>query len=164
MCIRDSVYTIEVEPKGRGKYSGTLYINPDDFAIVRIDFKNIKPIYNLKLLGVFVNIYHRDGKIILSKYENDKYNLSYAKINFGQRVGFDRPIKLIEKNKNVKGRRKQNEISFKMDMVSDIKSIIELQVFESKKISKDKFENLKNKNDVMPEYLDEFITNFWEEF
>ena len=51
-----------------------------------------------------------------------------------------------------------------MDMVSDIKSTIELQVFESKKISKDKFENLKNKNDVMPEYLDEFITNFWEEF
>ena len=158
------MYTIEVEPKGRGKYSGTLYVNPDDFAIVRIDFKNIKPIYNLKLLGVFVNIYHRDGKMILSKYENDKYNLSYAKINFGQRVGFDRPIKLIEKNKNVKGRRKQNEISFKMDIVSDIKSTIELQVFESKKISKDKFENLKNKNDVMPEYLDEFITNFWEEF
>ena len=89
------MYTIEVEPKGRGKYSGTLYINPDDFAIVRIDFKNIKPIYNLKLLGVSVNIFHRDGKIILSKYENDKYNLSYAKINFGQRVGFDRPIKLI---------------------------------------------------------------------
>jgi len=160
----DLVYTIEVEPKGRGKYSGILYVNPDDFAIVRIDFKNIKPIYNLKLLGVFVNIYHRDGKMILSKYENDKYNLSYAKINFGQRVGFDRPIKLIEKNKNVKGRRKQNEISFKMDIVSDIKSTIELQVFESKKISKDKFENLKNKNDVMPEYLDEFITNFWEEF
>ena len=160
----DLVYTIEVKPKGRGKYSGTLYVNPDDFAIVRIDFKNIKPIYNLKLLGVFVNIYHRDGKMILSKYENDKYNLSYAKINFGQRVGFDRPIKLIEKNKNVKGRRKQNEISFKMDIVSDIKSTIELQVFESKKISKDKFENLKNKNDVMPEYLDEFITNFWEEF
>ena len=158
------MYTIEVKPKGRGKYSGTLYVNPDDFAIVRIDFKNIKPIYNLKLLGVFVNIYHRDGKMILSKYENDKYNLSYAKINFGQRVGFDRPIKLIEKNKNVKGRRKQNEISFKMDIVSDIKSTIELQVFESKKISKDKFENLKNKNDVMPEYLDEFITNFWEEF
>ena len=102
--------------------------------------------------------------MILSKYENDKYNLSYAKVNFGQKVGFDRPIKLIEKNKNVKGRRKQNEISFKMDIVSDIKSTIELQAFESKKISKDKFENLKNKNDVMPEYLDEFITNFWEEF
>ena len=160
----DLVYKMEANPKGRGKYSGVLYINPDDYAIVRIDFRNIKPVYNIKLLGVFVNIYQRDGKMILSKYDNEKYSLSYAKINFGQRAGFDRPIKLIEKNKNVKGRRKQNEISFRMDLIFDEKSITELQVFESKKISESEFENIKNKNDVTPDYLEEFTTNFWEEF
>ena len=160
----DLVYIIEAAPKGRGKYSGTLYINPDDFAIVRLDFKNIKTVYNIKLLGVFVNIYQRDGKMILSKYENEKYGLSYAKINFGQRVGFDRPIKLIEKNKNVKGRRKQNEISFRMDLIFDEKSSTELQIFESKKITKTEFDNIEGKNDVMPEYSEEFTTNFWEEF
>ena len=160
----DLVYIIEATPKGRGKYSGILYINTDDFAVVRIDFKNIKPVYNIKLLGVFVNIYLRDGKMILSKFENKKYSLSYFKINSGRRVGFDRPLKLIEKNKNVKGRRKQNQISFRMDIVSDEKTITELQVFESKKISKDEFENLKNKNQVLPEYSEEFTSNFWEEF
>ena len=160
----DLVYKMEANPKGRGKYSGTLYINPDDFAIVRIDFKNIKTVYNIKLLGVFVNIYQRDGKMILSKYENEKYALSYAKINFGQRVGFDRPIKLIEKNKNVKGRRKQNEISFRMDLIFDEKSSTELQIFESKKITKTEFDKIEGKNDVMPEYSEEFTTNFWEEF
>jgi hypothetical protein len=41
------VYVIEAQPKGRGKYSGKLYINSEDFALVRIDFKNIKPVYNL---------------------------------------------------------------------------------------------------------------------
>ena len=160
----DLVYIIEATPKGRGKYSGILYINTDDFAVVRIDFKNIKPVYNIKLLGVFVNIYLRDGKMILSKFENKKYSLSYFKINSGRRVGFDRPLKLIEKNKNVKGRRKQNQISFRMDIVSDEKTITELQVFESKKISKDEFENLKNKNQLLPEYAEEFTSNFWEEF
>ena len=160
----DLVYIIEATPKGRGKYSGILYINTDDFAVVRIDFKNIKPVYNIKLLGVFVNIYLRDGKMILSKFENKKYSLSYFKINSGRRVGFDRPLKLIEKNKNVKGRRKQNQISFRMDIVSDEKTITELQVFESKKISKDEFENLRNKNQVLPEYSEEFTSNFWEEF
>ena len=160
----DLVYIIEATPKGRGKYSGILYINTDDFAVVRIDFKNIKPVYNLKLLGVFVNIYLRDGKMILSKFENKKYSLSYFKINSGRRVGFDRPLKLIEKNKNVKGRRKQNQISFRMDIISDEKTITELQVFDSKKISKEEFENLKNKNQVLPEYSEEFISNFWEEF
>ena len=160
----DLVYKVEANPKGRGKYSGTLFINPDDFAIVRIDFKNVKPVYNIKLLGIFVNIYQRDGTLILSKYGSEKYSLAYAKINFGQRVGFNRPIKLIEKNKNVKGRRKQNEISFKMDLIFDEKSSTELQIFESKKISKDEFENIKIKNEIMPEYSEEFTTNFWEEF
>ena len=141
-----------------------LYINPDDFAIVRIDFRNIKPVYNIKLLGIFVNIYLRDGKMILSKFDNDKYSLSYAKINFGQRVGFDRAIKLIEKNKNVKGRRKQNEISFRMDLITDVKTSTELQVFDSKSITKEKFQKIESKNQIMPEYLEEFTTNFWKEF
>ena len=160
----DLVYVIECSPKGRNKYSATLFINPYDFAVVRLDFKNIKPLFNIKLLGVFQNVYLREGKILLSKYENKKYNLSYLKINYGQKTGFDRPIKLIEKNKNVKGRRKQNEISFRMDFKIDRKIITELQVFESSEISKDTFQTIDDKNDVYPEYLEKFTTNFWEEF
>ena len=160
----DLVYQIEAIPKGRSKYSATLHINPDDFALVRIDFRNIKTVYSIKLFGVFVNIYLREGKMILSKFENEKYGLSYAKINFGQRTGFDRPIKLIEKNKNVKGRRKQNEISFRMDLITDVKTTTEFQVFDSKNINKEIFEKVDNKNEVIPEYLDVFTTNFWEEF
>tara|TARA_B100000959_G_C14917839_1_gene598156 strand:+ start:38 stop:1480 length:1443 start_codon:yes stop_codon:yes gene_type:complete len=160
----DLVYVIECSPKGRNKYSATLFINPYDFAVVRLDFKNIKPLFNIKLLGVFQNVYLREGKILLSKYENKKYNLSYLKINYGQKAGFDRPIKLIEKNKNVKGRRKQNEISFRMDLKIDRKIITELQVFESSEISKDTFQTIDDKNDVYPEYLEKFTTNFWEEF
>ena len=160
----DLVYVIECSPKGRNKYSATLFINPYDFAVVRLDFKNIKPLFNIKLLGVFQNVYLREGKILLSKYENKKYNLSYLKINYGQKTGFDRPIKLIEKNKNVKGRRKQNEISFRMDLKIDRKIITELQVFESSEISKDTFQIIDDKNDVYPEYLEKFTTNFWEEF
>ena len=160
----DLVYQIEATPKGRSKYSATLYINPNDFALVRIDFRNIKTVYKIKLLGIFVDIYLREGKMILSKFDNEKYGLSFAKINFGQRTGFDRPIKLIEKNKNVKGRRKQNQISFRMDLITDVKTTTELQVFDSKKITKEMFEKVDSKNEIMPEYLDEFTTNFWEEF
>ena len=102
--------------------------------------------------------------MILSKFDNEKYSLSFAKINFGQRTGFDRPIKLIEKNKNVKGRRKQNQISFRLDLITDVKTITELRVFDSKKITREIFEKVESKNEIMHEYLDEFTTNFWEEF
>ena len=51
-----------------------------------------------------------------------------------------------------------------MDLITDVKTVTELQVFDSKKITKEIFEKVENKNEVMPEYLDEFTTNFWEEF
>ena len=38
----------------------TLFINPYDFAVVRLDFKNIKPLFNIKLLGVFQNVYEKE--------------------------------------------------------------------------------------------------------
>ena len=51
-----------------------------------------------------------------------------------------------------------------MDLKVNVKVITELQVFESDKISEENFENVDHKNSVMPEYLKEFTTNFWEEF
>ena len=160
----DLVYIIECTPKGGSKYKGTLYINSDDFAVIRLDFKNIKPLFKFKLLGVSYNRYLREGKILLSKFDNKKYNLSYAQIASNQTFSIDRPIRLIEKNKNVKGRRKQNEISFKMDMVINQEYKTEIQVFESSTISMDEFEKLEEKNKVLPEFLDEFTSNFWQEF
>ena len=43
-------------------------------------------------------------------------------------------------------------------------SITEIQVFESVNISVDTFEKIKEENKVLPEFLNEFTTNFWEEF
>ena len=160
----DLVYIIECTPKGGSKYKGTLYINSDDFAVIRLDFKNIKPLFKFKLLGVAYNQYLRQGKLLLSKFDNEKYNLSYAQINSRQTFSIDRPIRLIEKNKNVKGRRKQNEISFKLDTAFDQEFNTEIQVFESVNISVDTFEKIKEENKVLPEFLNEFTTNFWEEF
>ncbi|MDA9284819.1 carboxypeptidase-like regulatory domain-containing protein, partial [Flavobacteriaceae bacterium] len=66
--------------------------------------------------------------------------------------------------KNVKGRRKQNEISFRIDMAFDQENKTEIQVFESSTISMEEFEKIEQTNKVLPEFLDEFTSNFWEEF
>ena len=160
----DLIYVIECNPKGNSKYKGILYINSEDFALIRLDFKNTKSLFKFKLLGVAFNQYLREGKLLLSKFDNEKYNLSYAQVTSNQTFSIDRPIRLIEKNKNVKGRRKQNEISFKIDMAFDQENKTEIQVFESSKISIDEFEKIEETNKVLPEFLDEFTTNFWEEF
>jgi hypothetical protein len=41
---------------------------------------------------------------------------------------------------------------------------VELRVFQSKPIDLNEFENLTEENKILPEYEDEFKTNFWEEF
>ena len=158
------VYIIDCEPKGSRDFKGTLYINSDDFAIVRIDFENIKPLFKLKLLGISVNNYLQEGRMVFSKLNNENYSLSYFQLSSARKLGIDRPFKIIEKNKYVKGRRKQNQISFKLDLVFNSIYSQELQVFESKVIDKKNFQKIKEENKVLPEFLDEFTTNFWEEF
>ena len=158
------VYIIYCEPKGSRDFKGTLYINSDDFAVVRIDFENVKPLFKLKLLGISVNNYLQEGRMVFSKLNNDNYSLSYFQFSSARKLGIDRPFKIIEKNKYVKGRRKQNQISFKLDLVFNSINTQELQVFESKVIDEKNFQKIKEENKVLPEFLDEFTTNFWEEF
>ncbi len=158
------VYIIYCEPKGSRDFKGTLYINSDDFAIIRIDFENIKPLFKLKLLGISVNNYLQEGRMVFSKLNNENYSLSYYQLSSARKLGIDRPFKIIEKNKYVKGRKKQNQISFKLDLVFNSIYSQELQVFESKVIDEKNFQKIKEENKVLPEFLDEFTTNFWEEF
>ena len=158
------VYIIYCEPKGSRDFKGTLYINSDDFAVVRIDFENVKPLFKLKLLGISVNNYLQEGRMVFSKLNNENYSLSYFQLSSARKLGIDRPFKIIEKNKYVKGRRKQNQISFKLDLVFNSIYTQELQVFESKVIDEKNFEKIMEENKVLPEFLDEFTTNFWEEF
>jgi hypothetical protein len=49
-------------------------------------------------------------------------------------------------------------------MAFDQENKTEIQVFESSKITINEFEKIEETNTVLPEFLDEFITNFWEEF
>lgn len=158
------VYVITFQPKGSKDYEGTLHINSDDFAVVRIDFKNVKSLFKVKLLGISSDNYLVEGRMVFSKLNNEKYSLTYFQVSSGSKAGIDRPFKIIEKNKFVKGRRKQNQISFNLDLIVNALNNVELRVFQSKPIDLNEFENLTEENKILPEYEDEFKTNFWEEF
>ncbi|MDC0389043.1 carboxypeptidase-like regulatory domain-containing protein [Flavobacteriaceae bacterium] len=158
------VYVMTFRPKGSKDYKGTLHINSDDFAIVRIDFKNIKSLFKLKLLGFSSDNYLVEGRMVFSKLDKKKYSLTYFQVSSGSKAGIDRPFKIIEKNKFVKGRRKQNQISFNLDFIVNSLNKVELRVFQSKPIDLNLYENLKEENKILPEYVDEFKTNFWKEF
>ena len=93
-----TVYILQFTPKGGKDFKGTMYVNTQDFAIVRLDFENVKPLSNFALLGITYrnNIYK--GKMLFDKDENGSYSPRFLELLDGSYMGFDRPVKVIEKN------------------------------------------------------------------
>ena len=156
------VYTISFKPKRGADFEGTMYVNTQDFAVVRVDYKNVKPLRKFGLLGISLNEYLKEGTIIYQKNDNDKYTLKYADASFGQRVGIKRPIKIIEKNKHVKGRRKQNEVAGDIHFIVNNIDKRELIVFESDPITDADFNDFTEVPDVTPTYLPKYDPEFWK--
>ncbi len=140
-----AVYILQFTPKGGKDFKGTMYVNTQDFAIVRLDFENVKPLSSFALLGITYrnNIYK--GKMLFDKDENGSYSPRFLELLDGSYMGLDRPLKIIEKNKNVKGRRKQNELSLKLDIQGNQLQKKELVVFESENITQSSFDLIEEK-------------------
>ena len=159
-----SVYIIPFSPKGGKEFKGVLYVNTQDFAIVRLDFENVKPLSKFGLLGInYRNDVFR-GKMLFDKDLNGSYSPRYLELNDGGYMGLDRPLKVIEKNKNVKGRRKQNELSLNLKIQGNQLSKYEFVVFESEAINQDYFDKIKEYKLVKATYLSQYDPTFWKDY
>lgn len=103
------IYILSFKPnKSKAKYKGKLYINANDFAVVRVDYQlaeGKKVIgLNLKfLLGVKFSDNVRNGNLIFKKdIALDTYYLQYASQESGQFIYVSRPVKFIEITSGVK--------------------------------------------------------------
>lgn len=156
------VYVITFEPKRSEDFSGTMYVNTEDFAVVRVDYKNVKPLSKLSILGISMKKYLKEGTIIFQKNNTEKYTLKYRDETLGEQVGIKRPIKIVEKNKNVKGRRKQNELKGDVHFIVRNIDKTELVVFETEAISESDFNTFKEKSLVTPTQLNQYDPEFWK--
>lgn len=156
------VYVVGFAPKGRADFKGKIFVNIEDFAIVRMDYENIKTIKSIRLLGFSYQELKYFGSTVFSRFDGDKYQLKFINFTFGRKMGVDRPLKVIEKNKHVKGRRKQNELSLALDIVNYNTEKYELVVFDSDLVSKDSFEALKEDETVKATYLSAYNPEFWK--
>ncbi|MBT7242024.1 MAG: carboxypeptidase-like regulatory domain-containing protein [Flavobacteriaceae bacterium] len=159
-----AVYILQFTPKGGKDFKGTMYVNTQDFAIVRLDFENVKPLNNFALLGITYrnNIYK--GKMLFDKDENGSYSPRFLELLDGSYMGFDRPVKVIEKNKNVRGRRKQNELFLKLHIQGNQLQKQELVVFESENITQSSFDLVEGKQIIKATYLSKYDPMFWKDY
>lgn len=156
------LYVIDFKPKRSEEFKGKLYIDANDFALIKMDFENVEPLRKFNLLGISLNEYLAKGSILFDKDADGTYSLRYYEITKGNRVGFKRPVKIIEKNKNVKGRRKQNELHLKIDAAFNGRNKYEVVVFDTESISEAQFNAFTEKNDVLPQYMPKYDPDFWK--
>ncbi len=158
-----SAYIIEFTPKGSQDFKGTFYVNTEDFAIMRIEYQNIKPLRNVNLFGFHYQESIFRGKITFKKSPiSKKYELQFIEHQTGGSAGVDRPLKIIEKNKFVKGRRKQNELSLNIDIGTSNVTKYELVVYDSQPITEAVYNSSKENKNIKAEYLSKYNPDFWK--
>ena len=131
-------------------------------ALIRIDYENIRMLRDFSLLGVSFKAEKRFGKRIFKKNDNGKYDLYFSENNFQVSFGLDRPLKIIEKNKNVRGRRKQNELTMQINFNGTTKVNTELIFIETNTLKHEDYKKYKEINSDIPFKLKEYDPNFWK--
>jgi len=157
-----SVYIIRFSPKGKKDLKGVMYVNTEDYAIVRLEFKNVRPLSKFGLLGITYRHSVFKGKMLFGKNTDGSYNPRYIELENGIYFGLDRPLKVIEKNKHVKGRRKQNELSLALNMQMNQFVKYELVVFDSNNISVNEYEDVTENKKMKATYLSQYDPTFWQ--
>ena len=157
------VYVIRFKPNGKkGKYQGTLYIEAEQYSLIQMEYENVKSIRDFSLLGLSFSVYGRKVKVKFDRFQGEKYQLQYLATETKFTTGIKRPVKILEKNKNVKGRRKQNELSGNIQFKLNQKSNITLVVFDNKKISEQTFASVKETKKFKPAKRNAYDPSFWE--
>lgn len=159
----EEVYKLKATSKGKNKYDGMLYVNTYDFGIMRIDFKNNKPLRSINMFGLNYNETGYYGTAVFKKIDAN-YELAYMQKTLVNGFGVDRPFKIIEKNKKVWGRRKQNEVKFDLDMQMQMSTNYQILILESNLATFSKFESIDEKQSIQPKNWTKYEPNFWEAY
>jgi hypothetical protein len=105
----DIIYILNFTPrKSRAKYTGTLYVSENDYAVIKCNYKleegEILEGLNLKLLlGIKFRVNINNGTLLFKKdSETKNYELQYASEDKGLYFYLNRPVKFIEITKGEK--------------------------------------------------------------
>ena len=157
------VYHIRFSPNGeKGKYQGTLYVDANSFCLMQMEFTNVQNLRDFSLMGLSFSAYGHRVQLKFTPFENDRYQLEFLTVETNFKTGIDRPIKIVEKNKFVKGRRKQNELKGEIHFKLDQQTQLTLVVFDSTPLSQVEFDAFEETKVFKPAQRNAYDPQFWE--
>lgn len=155
-------YIISFEPKRGADFKGKMYVNTEDFGVHRIDYYNVKPLEKFRLLGISTSSDIYKGKMIFKKDQEGKYNPQYMELEKGESFGIDRPLTIIEKNRFVAGKNRQNELDLDIKINVGQVTKYELVVYESQPMDEQKFSSLETDKAFELETFKVYNAAFWD--
>ncbi len=159
------VYKIKFKPKSsKGKYSGDIWINSENFSIVKIQQQNNKVLRDFSLFGISFELYYHRATVVFSHFSTEKYQLQFLESEFKFKSGINRPIKIVEKNKYVRGRRKQNELLARINFNLDQSSKTTLIVFDDIPINEEEYSKIKEQKRFKQDKLHSYDPNYWKDY
>ena len=156
------VFVLEFKPSGNADYVGKIYVDADEMALLRIEYKNIQDIRDFSLLGMSYKHYYKEVAIQFKKMPTGKYGLQFFELSDHYQTGVDRAFTIVEKNKIVKGRNKQNELKMDLNLQTIQTQKYQGIIFETESISQEVFDTFKENPSVLPDNLIQYDPNFWE--
>ena len=111
------VYKIRFSSKKKKDYNGYLLVDLEDFGVHKIIYKSNKHERRIKLFGLFYERRLNNRTYDFVKNHLGKYTLYHIYEEFQALASVKRPFKIIEKNKIVKGRNRQNVLSMDVNFI-----------------------------------------------
>lgn len=155
-------YIIDFKPKkGKAKYSGSLYITDNSYAITRVDYKYYKNRhggkFNLKLLfGIKYIEDISEGAIIYEKDSSNIYQPKYIKHLTGSYFYVSRELKFIENSIN------RYKILFDFTLEGDQREQEELLISTNNKITESDFASIYQAKNVPIQVLSNYKKTLWQ--
>ena len=159
-------YKISFTSNGKKRYNGYLLVDVYDFGVYKIVYRSNLHESRIKLFGLFYEERLNNKECIFIKNQFNNYSLYYVTQENQMTLGIKRPFKIIEKNKVVKGKNRQNLLS--MNIHYSLKDIANRRIYFNSitPISSQNLESFKPEHQILPidfysqEAIDEHIPDF----
>ena len=168
----DFVYIISFKPDhnlfggNQGRYTGTLYISTDTYAVVKETYQ-LAPgehgsKFNMKfLLGIKYVEKGNSGTVIFQKTDAGSYFPKYIRMSGNRYAYFSRNFVLKENDEN-----RQDRIKLKFDITFEANTAYqdEWLFVDTKKISDKAFEQFKANDGVINQQLEHYNPDVWKDY
>jgi hypothetical protein len=156
------IYIIDYLPaRGSSKFTGKIFVNGNDFAIVKVNYKYAEgkrgDKLNLKLLfGIKYIEDTRNGTILFKKASWGTYEPSYVQQTTGSYFFIKRPLKLIENSTE------KNKVKFNFTIEGKNRAKEELLLTSTRDMQPSEFESLEENENVNVLKLQKYEETLWE--